>query len=77
MATSLERRVSALEDAGGGGECPRCSGIAVTFVNGELDNASRYGEPMSKEEYREFEAEEGPGGECPVCGERPITVEAP
>ncbi len=76
MATSLERRVSALEDAGGGGECPRCSGIVATFLNGELHDASRYGKPMSKDEYLAHEAEDGPDGECAVCGQRPIEVKA-
>ncbi len=77
MATSLERRVRVLEDAGGGEECPRCSGIMATYINGELDSASRHGKKMSKEEYLAHEAEDGPEGECPVCGERPITIKAP
>ncbi len=77
MATGLERRVKVLEDAGGGGECPRCSGIVATFINGELDNASRHGRPMSRGEYFSHEAEDGPDGECPVCGQRPITIKAP
>ena len=40
-------------------------------INGEFDSASRHGEPMSKEEYLAHQAQDSPGGECPVCGERP------
>ena len=76
MATGLERRLKVLEDAGGGGECPRCSGIVATFVNGELHDASRYGKAISREEYFTLEAETGLNGECPVCGACPIDVKA-
>ncbi len=77
MATTLERRLEALEDAGSGGECPRCSGIVATFINGELHDASRHGKPMSEEEYRAHQAEEDPDGKCPVCGGRPTTIKGP
>ena len=76
MATGLERRLRVLEDTGGGGECPRCSGLVATFVNGEFDSASRHGGQMSEEEYLAYEGENGPDSEYPVCGERPIVVKS-
>ncbi len=76
MATTLERRLEALEDAGSGGECPRCSGIVATFINGELHDASRHGEQMSEAEYFEHEAEKDLDGKCPVCGGRPTVIKA-
>ncbi len=77
MATVLKRRLRVLEDASGDNECPRCSGIVVVYLGGELLNANRDGKPMSKEEYLAQEAEDGPNGECPVCGERPIDIKVP
>jgi rRNA maturation protein Nop10 len=75
VATGLETRVKKLEDVGGGGECPRCSGVVAVTMNGEFSSASKHGVPMSEEEWCAFEAEEEEG-RCPVCGEKPqdITV---
>jgi DNA-directed RNA polymerase subunit RPC12/RpoP len=74
--TGLVRRVRHLEDADGGGECPRCSGVVVVTMDGEFSSASKDGVPMSEEEYEAHEAEEDGEGRCPVCGEKPhdITV---
>ena len=77
MSSSIERRLKALEDASGDDECPRCSGLMATFINDELDNASRYGKAISREEYFTLEAQEGPNGECPVCGELPVEITGP
>ncbi len=74
MATSLETRLKRLEDAGGGGECPRCSGVFAVTMNGEFSSASKNGEPMSEEEYEAFEAEEDEEGRCPVCGQKPHDI---
>ncbi len=68
MATGLVTRVRRLEDTGGDGECPRCSGMVVVLLGGEFSGASKHGREMSEEEYREFEAEEDDEGRCPVCG---------
>jgi hypothetical protein len=75
-ATSLERRVEALEDAsGGGGGCERCSGVLVVLSNvitGEFHSASWRGEDISEEEAHEHYTEQ----KCPRCGrklgERPV-----
>ena len=67
MSTGLERRLKVLEDAGGGGECPRCSGVVEVFICGEFSGASKHGKEMSKEDYRDFLAEEDEKGCCPVC----------
>lgn len=77
MSSSMERRLRVLEDASDGDDCPRCSGLTATFINGELDHASRYGESISREEYFTLEAQEGPDGRCPVCGELPVEIEGP
>ncbi len=76
MATGLATRVKRLEDSGGGGggECPRCSGVLVVSICGEPDSASKDGKDMSKEEYREFVAEEDEDGRCPVCGGKGIQI---
>ncbi len=74
MATGLETRVKKLEDVGGGGECPRCSGVVAVTMNDEFSSASKDGEPMSEEEYEAFEAEEDGEGRCPVCGEKPENI---
>ncbi len=74
MAASLERRVRVLEDAGGGGECPRCSGVVEIRDCGERWSATKYGRAMTEEEYLAHAAEEGPDGECPVCKEKPIEI---
>ncbi len=73
MATNLDTRIRKLEDAGGGGECPRCSGVFAVTMNGEFSSASKDGEPMSEEEWCAFEAEEDGEGRCPVCGRSPTT----
>ena len=77
MAAGITRRLRLLEDAGGDWECPRCSGMVVVYLGGELLNANRDGKPMSKAEYLAHEAEDGPDGECPVCGERPVDIKVP
>jgi Zn finger protein HypA/HybF involved in hydrogenase expression len=64
----LERRVEALEQAGGGEECPRCSGTIVVFVNGKLDSVSKQGRKFTPEEAEAFAGEED-DGRCPVCGQ--------
>ncbi len=73
MATSLATRIRHLEDASGGGECPRCSGVVGILLNGEFSSASKHGEDMTEEEYEAFEAEEE-DGRCPVCGEKPAEI---
>lgn len=75
MIASLERRLKALEDAAGK-ECPRCSELVVVYLGDELFSASRYGKPISREEYLAHEAEDGPDGECAVCRQRPVDVKA-
>ncbi len=76
MATSLDTRIRKLEDSGGDGKCPRCSGMVAIFMNGEFSSAHKNGVPMSREEYEAHEAEEDGEGRCPVCGQKPeiITV---
>ncbi|MDP9487400.1 MAG: hypothetical protein M3Q49_16725 [Actinomycetota bacterium] len=73
MATGLVRRVRHLEDAGGGGECPRCSGVVGIFMNGTFSSAHKNGVPMSREEYEGHDAEEE-DGRCPVCGQKPENI---
>jgi Zn finger protein HypA/HybF involved in hydrogenase expression len=68
MATSLQRRVEALEQADGGNGCPRCSGTVVVFVNGKLDRVSKDGRRFTPEEAEAFAGEEE-DGRCPVCGQ--------
>ncbi len=77
MSSSIERRLRVLEDASGGDECSRCSGIVATFINGELVHANRYGKSISREEYFALESQEGPDGRCPVCKELPLDIEGP
>ena len=66
-ATSLERRVEALEQAHSGGECPRCSGTTVIIVSGKLGGVSKPGRKFTREEAEAFVAEEE-AGRCPLCG---------
>ncbi len=73
MATGLETRIRRLEDAGAGGECPRCSGVVGVFMNGEFSSAHKNGVQMSREEYEAHEAEEEEG-RCPVCGRKPENI---
>ncbi len=70
---ALVRRVRHLEDAGGGGECPRCSGVVAVTMNGEFSSAHKNGVPMSEGEWDAFEDEEEEG-RCPVCGQKPEAV---
>lgn len=68
MVTGLQRRVEALEQAGGGRKCPRFSGTMVVFVNGKLDRVSKDGRRLTPEEAETFAGEEA-DGRCPVCGQ--------
>jgi hypothetical protein len=52
VASSLETRVKRLEDAGGGGECPPCSGTTVGYVNGALKSVSKDGRRFTPERRR-------------------------
>ncbi len=72
--TSLVRRVLHLEDAGGDGECPRCSGMVAIFMNSAFSGAHKNGEPMTEEEWDDFEAEEDEAGRCPACGEKALEI---
>ena len=75
MTTSLETRVKRLEAAmGDGGECPRCSGTTVIYVNRKLGGVSKPGRKFTLEEARAFVDEEE-DGRCPLCGaEREPTI---
>jgi hypothetical protein len=64
---SLETRVKQLEEAYGGGECPRCSGTTVVIVNDKLSSVTKGGRLFTSEEAQAFVAEEE-DGRCPVCG---------
>ena len=70
MATSLERRVEALEaatDADGGGGCERCVGVLTSVhetPSGDFGSAEWNGQAISEEELAERETET----ECPRCG---------
>jgi hypothetical protein len=71
MTTSLAARIKRLEGAsGGGGECPRCSGTTVIYLNGKLDGVSKHGRRFTPEEAEAFKSEEEQDGCCPVCGAR-------
>jgi Zn finger protein HypA/HybF involved in hydrogenase expression len=75
MSTStLKRRVEALEQAHGGGECPRCSGTTVIIVNGRVESVNRSGQMFTPEEAEAFVREEKEGGRCPVCGSVRATI---
>jgi len=70
MTTSLASRVRRLEKAtGAGGECPRCSGTTVIYVNGKLGGVSKNGRKFTPQEAEGFVAEEE-AGRCPLCGQR-------
>ncbi len=77
MRESIERRLRVLEDASGGDDCPRCSGLAATFINGELESASRCGKAIGREEYFTLESQEVAGDRCPVCEELLLDIEDP
>ncbi len=64
---NLRGRLKRLEEAAGGGECPRCSGTVVIYINDTLESVSKYGRQFTPEEAEAFVSEEG-GDRCPVCG---------
>ncbi len=70
MATSLEKRVGALEaatDADGGGGCERCVGVLTSVhetPSGDFGSAEWNGQTISEGELAERETET----ECPRCG---------
>jgi hypothetical protein len=72
VATSLERRVEALEAATaahGGGGCERCVGVLTSVhetPSGGFGSAEWNGQAITEEELAEREAET----ECPRCGRR-------
>ncbi len=68
------RRVEHLEDADGGGECPRCSGVVSISMHGEFSSAHKNGVPMTEGEWDDFEAEEDEAGRCPACGEKALEI---
>jgi ssDNA-binding Zn-finger/Zn-ribbon topoisomerase 1 len=69
MPSALETRLQRLEEAtDDGGECPRCSGTTVIYVNGKVSNVSKDGQKFTPEEAEAFESEEE-DGRCPVCGQ--------
>ena len=63
----LRGRQERLEKTAGGGECPRCSGTVVIYVNDELESITKDGRRLAPEEAEAFASEEG-NGRCPVCG---------
>ena len=63
----LKGRLERLEEAAGGGECPRCSGTVVIYVNDELESVTKDGRRLTPEEAEAFASDEE-GGRCPVCG---------
>jgi hypothetical protein len=72
MATTLERRLEALEaatDTDGGGGCERCVGVLTSVYetpSGALVSAEWNGQALTEEELSERETET----ECPRCGRR-------
>ncbi len=68
VTTSRQTRVRRLEEAtDGGGECPRCSGTTVIYLNGKLHSVTKEGRKLTPGEAQAFGAEEE-DGRCPVCG---------
>jgi hypothetical protein len=65
--TSLVRRLQRLERDVGAGDCARCSGVFVVFMNSKFHRASRNGVSISEEQYRQYASEQGPNGQCPAC----------
>ncbi len=63
----LKDRLKRLEKAAGGGECLRCSGTVVIYVNDELESVTKDGRKSTSEEAQAFGSEEG-NGRCPACG---------
>jgi hypothetical protein len=72
---NLATRIRRLEGAGGGRECPRCSGTTITSVNGGVRSVTKHGRRFTPEEAEAFVADEE-DGRCPVCGARrtPIRI---
>jgi hypothetical protein len=62
----LRGRLKRLEKTAGGGECPRCSGTVVIYVNDELESVTKDGRKFTSEEAQAFESEEG-NGRRPAC----------
>lgn len=67
MTVNLETRVRRLEEAGSGGECPRCSGTTIIYLNDKLGSVSKNGRTFTPEEAQAFVDEEE-HGKCPLCG---------
>ena len=63
----LKDRLKRLEKTAGGGECPRCSGTVVIYVNDELESITKDGRRLAPEEAEAFASDEG-NGRCPMCG---------
>jgi hypothetical protein len=74
---TLQRRVLALEEAGGdGGGCPRCVGTLIIVsdaISDKFSSATWNGEEISEEEARERQTER----KCPRCGRRLDPENAP
>ncbi len=57
------------------GECPGCSKRRlVIVVNGTVVGHRRDDSEMREEEYRDYEGQWGPRGECPECGREPFEI---
>jgi len=68
VVSVLEKRVSRLEQAGGGNRCGRCSGTMIVFPAGSDEPVvNRHGVEFSPEESKRFWAQEQPHGQCPAC----------
>jgi Zn finger protein HypA/HybF involved in hydrogenase expression len=71
---TLGRRLEALERSVGGA-CPKCTGIMVTLVAGELRTITRHGQPLGAvEERAEFESTRP---RCPECGAGFLEIRVP
>jgi hypothetical protein len=66
-SVGLKDRLKRLEKTAGGGECPRCSGTVVIYVNDELESVTKDGRKFTSEEAEAF-ASDGGNGRCPACG---------
>lgn len=73
LDVNVLRRLEVLERSVGG-TCPKCTGIMVTLVGGELRTISRYGQPVGAEERAEFEHARP---RCPECGAAFLEVRVP
>ena len=65
---NLRSRLKKLEEATGGGGCPRCSGTVVIYINDELESVTKDGRRLTPEEAEAFKSAEEQDGCCPVCG---------